>query len=58
MYICQLTKEEQVKIVIKLVKLGLSNDEIDDALNSKIDDLADTIDIKDLLKKGVKNENT
>ncbi len=58
LYVNQLPKKQQIKIVIELVKKGLTNEEIDDALNSKIDDLVDTIDIKKLLEnEGGKNEN-
>lgn len=45
MYICQLSTDVQNAIKDELTAIGLSTIDIDNAMNSRVSDLVDTIDI-------------
>lgn len=45
-YICQLPQTQQDKIHMMLVELELDNDDIELAMNSRLFDLNDTIDLE------------
>ena len=45
-YVAELNQTAQDQIREKLVAIGLADDEIEMAMNSKLSDLEDTIDIK------------
>ena len=49
LYIAQLSEQRQQAIQAELVNIGLSHDEIEMALNSRVCDLMDTINISNVL---------
>lgn len=50
-YITQLPPETQQSILSDLTKLNLTPEDIDNAMNSRLCDLSDTIDISKYIKK-------
>lgn len=49
MYICQLSKGVQESIEQELISLGLEKEDIENALDSRLCDLSDTININKYL---------
>ena len=49
-YVCELDKENQNKIKRELEKFGIHGDDLHRAMNSKIVDLEEIIDIKEFEK--------
>lgn len=45
LYVCQLEKEKQIALENALKEMGLQGEELQDALDSRLEDLEDTLDI-------------
>lgn len=49
MYVCQLSADKQRMIEQELINIGLDQEDIENAMDSKIDDLTDTINIYEII---------